>query len=191
MPAPPPLLPLQRSLPHLPVPPLAETVRRYLESARQLQTPEEFEGTAATAAAFLAKEGPTLQWYLQLKSWFFDNYVWVGAGGGERGQTWIHCFSLPVWRQPRRRTDWWEQYVYLKGRSPIAVNSVRGGEVGGERVLEDPLDAVSGRWGRKRCSGHATTLLPPPHCRTTTSWTAADGRRRPCRRRAPPSSSSA
>lgn len=100
----PPSLLLQRALPHLPVPPLAETVRRYLESAKQLQTPEEFEGTAATAAAFLAKEGPTLQWYLQLKSWFFDNYVWVG--GRDTGTVLVAhfngilAFPLPICHRP-------------------------------------------------------------------------------------------
>ena len=90
---------LQNALPHLPVPPLKSTVAKYLESAKQLQTPEEFAATTALANAFLEKEGPTLQWYLWLKSWIYDNYV----------------------------TDWWEQYVYLKGRSPIAVNSVSAG----------------------------------------------------------------
>jgi hypothetical protein len=94
----------QGALPHLPVPPIQDTVRRegaasrveqplspcltphpcccctrllasaaplqvrrYLESAKPLQTPEEFAATQAAAAEFLAKEGPTLQWYLRLK----------------------------------------------------------------------------------------------------------------------------
>lgn len=57
------------------MPPLKDTVARYLESAQQLQSAEEFSQTRALAKAFLEKEGPTLQWYLWLKSWFFDNYV--------------------------------------------------------------------------------------------------------------------
>ncbi|XP_060033342.1 carnitine O-palmitoyltransferase 1, liver isoform, partial [Erinaceus europaeus] len=36
-----------------------------------------------------------LQWYLKLKSWWATNYV----------------------------SDWWEEYVYLRGRGPLMVNS--------------------------------------------------------------------
>lgn len=39
--------------------------------------------------------GVKLQRYLILKSWWSINYI----------------------------TDWWEEYVYLRGRSPIMVNS--------------------------------------------------------------------
>ena len=48
----------------------------------------------ALARKFLAEEGPKLQRYLVLKSWYASNYV----------------------------TDWWEKYVYLIGRSPIVIN---------------------------------------------------------------------
>ena len=46
------------------------------------------------ARKFLVEEGPKLQRYLVLKSWYATNYV----------------------------TDWWEKYVYLIGRSPIVIN---------------------------------------------------------------------
>lgn len=85
----------QSSLPSLPVPPIAQTVQKYLDSAKLLQSPEEFAKTEMQAKQFLAVEGPKLQFYLRLKSWFSPNYV----------------------------TDWWEKYVYLRGRSPIAINS--------------------------------------------------------------------
>lgn len=39
--------------------------------------------------------GRKLQGWLRLKSWFSSNYV----------------------------SDWWEQYIYLRGRSPIMINS--------------------------------------------------------------------
>lgn len=39
--------------------------------------------------------GLRLQGWLRLKSWFSSNYV----------------------------TDWWEQYIYLRGRTPIMINS--------------------------------------------------------------------
>ena len=85
----------QSSLPHLPVPDLKETVARFVSSARLLQNDEDFAKTEELAKGFLESEGPKLQWYLKLKSWLAPNYV----------------------------TDWWEKYVYLRGRSPIAINS--------------------------------------------------------------------
>lgn len=89
------LLSFQSALPRMPVPPLKETVAKYLASARLLQDDAEFARTEEAARVFLATDGPTLQFYLQLKSWVAPNYV----------------------------TDWWEKYVYLRGRSPIAINS--------------------------------------------------------------------
>lgn len=85
----------QSALPRLPVPELKETVDRYKSYARVLQNDEEYKKTEELAASFLANEGPKIQWYLKLKSWFYPNYV----------------------------TDWWEKYVYLYGRDPIAINS--------------------------------------------------------------------
>ena len=36
---------------------------------------EQYALVEKSARAFLAEEGPKLQWYLQLKSWFSANYV--------------------------------------------------------------------------------------------------------------------
>ena len=85
----------QSSLPKQPLPPLKATVDRYLEAAAQLQAPEELARTRAQAAAFLAEEGPQLQFFLSLKRLLFAHPT----------------------------TDWWEKYVYLKGRESIAINS--------------------------------------------------------------------
>jgi len=85
----------QSSLPALPVPDLNDTVDKYLESARLLQSGAELEATEKAAEVFRRNEGPKLQWYLRLKSWLSPNYV----------------------------ADWWEKYVYLRGRSSIAINS--------------------------------------------------------------------
>jgi carnitine O-palmitoyltransferase 1 len=85
----------QSVLPPMPVPKLEDTVRRYLDSVEPWQEPAVFEKTKAEAAEFLAKTGPNLQWYLKLKWWTSKNYV----------------------------TDWWEKYVYLRGRDAIMVNS--------------------------------------------------------------------
>ncbi|XP_078405717.1 carnitine O-palmitoyltransferase 1, liver isoform-like [Cetorhinus maximus] len=85
----------QTSLPRLPVPSIKDTMRRYLESVHPLLDDEQFKRMQALAQDFERKVGPRLQWYLKLKSWWATNYV----------------------------SDWWEEYVYLRGRGPIMVNS--------------------------------------------------------------------
>uniref|UniRef100_A0AAQ5X795 carnitine O-palmitoyltransferase n=1 Tax=Amphiprion ocellaris TaxID=80972 RepID=A0AAQ5X795_AMPOC len=85
----------QNSLPRLPVPSVKDTCRRYLESVRPLMDDEQFERMKGLAKDFEKNLGPRLQWYLKLKSWWASNYV----------------------------SDWWEEYIYLRGRGPIMVNS--------------------------------------------------------------------
>ncbi|XP_066439299.1 carnitine O-palmitoyltransferase 1, liver isoform isoform X1 [Eleutherodactylus coqui] len=85
----------QTSLPHLPVPAVKDTVKRYLESVRPLMDDEQFKRMEGLAKDFAVNLGPRLQWYLKLKSWWATNYV----------------------------SDWWEEYIYLRGRGPIMVNS--------------------------------------------------------------------
>ncbi|CEG45495.1 choline carnitine o [Plasmopara halstedii] len=85
----------QDALPRLPLPPLKDTIQRYLKSVHPLLAPDEYEEVVQMANEFVRKEGPKLQFYLYLKSWWSSNYV----------------------------TDWWEKYVYLKGRSSLMINS--------------------------------------------------------------------
>uniref|UniRef100_A0A8C3YA01 Carnitine O-palmitoyltransferase 1, muscle isoform n=1 Tax=Catharus ustulatus TaxID=91951 RepID=A0A8C3YA01_CATUS len=85
----------QSSLPKLPVPPVKATIARYLESVRPLLDDDKYAEMEALAKEFQEQTAPRLQRYLRLKSWWTTNYV----------------------------SDWWEEYVYLRGRSPIMVNS--------------------------------------------------------------------
>uniref|UniRef100_A0A3Q3QJU0 carnitine O-palmitoyltransferase n=1 Tax=Monopterus albus TaxID=43700 RepID=A0A3Q3QJU0_MONAL len=85
----------QTSLPHLPVPPIRDTLSRYLESVRPLLTDPEFKRTTELTSQFESNLGNRLQRYLKLKALWATNYV----------------------------SDWWEEYIYLRGRSPIMVNS--------------------------------------------------------------------
>uniref|UniRef100_A0A250Y4X6 Carnitine O-palmitoyltransferase 1, muscle isoform n=1 Tax=Castor canadensis TaxID=51338 RepID=A0A250Y4X6_CASCN len=85
----------QTSLPRLPVPTIKDTVSRYLDSVKPLMKEEEFQRMTALAQDFAINLGPRLQWYLKLKSWWATNYV----------------------------SDWWEEYIYLRGRGPLMVNS--------------------------------------------------------------------
>ncbi|XP_057567752.1 carnitine O-palmitoyltransferase 1, brain isoform isoform X2 [Hippopotamus amphibius kiboko] len=85
----------QRSLPRQPVPSVQDTVRKYLESVRPVLSDEDFDWTAALAQEFLRLQASLLQWYLQLKSWWASNYV----------------------------SDWWEEFVYLRSRNSLMVNS--------------------------------------------------------------------
>ncbi|KAG9481506.1 hypothetical protein GDO78_010632 [Eleutherodactylus coqui] len=85
----------QASLPRLPVPKIKDTMQRYLESVKPLMNDEEYKRMTGLAKDFEVKLAPKLQWYLKLKSWWASNYV----------------------------SDWWEEYIYLRGRDPIMVNS--------------------------------------------------------------------
>ncbi|XP_044538171.1 carnitine O-palmitoyltransferase 1, liver isoform isoform X2 [Gracilinanus agilis] len=85
----------QTSLPRLPVPAVKDTVNRYLESVQPLLNKDDFQRMKGLAEDFSTNLGPRLQWYLKLKSWWATNYV----------------------------SDWWEEYIYLRGRGPIMVNS--------------------------------------------------------------------
>jgi len=85
----------QNSLPRMRVPPLKSTVDKFLESVKPIMEAEEFKSMEEKSKTFLSTIGPKLQWILRLKSWWAPNYC----------------------------TDWWEKYVYLMGRDPIAINS--------------------------------------------------------------------
>ncbi|XP_078582243.1 carnitine O-palmitoyltransferase 1, liver isoform-like isoform X2 [Branchiostoma floridae x Branchiostoma japonicum] len=85
----------QASLPRLPLPTVQGTISRYLKSVRPLMTDDQYKEMEQLAIDFQETLGPRLQRYLLLKSWWATNYV----------------------------SDWWEEYVYLRGRSPIMVNS--------------------------------------------------------------------
>ncbi|CAL1592149.1 unnamed protein product [Knipowitschia caucasica] len=85
----------QASLPRLPVPSVEETIQRYLESVRPLLDNDKYNQMEILANEFMDTQASQLQRYLILKSWWSNNYV----------------------------SDWWEEYIYLRGRSPIMVNS--------------------------------------------------------------------
>ncbi|XP_017892368.1 carnitine O-palmitoyltransferase 1, liver isoform isoform X2 [Ceratina calcarata] len=85
----------QGSLPRLPLPSVEDTMKRYLRSVRPLLDDENYARMERLANEFQNGIGIKLQRYLILKSWWATNYV----------------------------SDWWEEYVYLRGRSPIMVNS--------------------------------------------------------------------
>ncbi|XP_063244784.1 carnitine O-palmitoyltransferase 1, liver isoform isoform X2 [Bacillus rossius redtenbacheri] len=85
----------QGSLPRLPVPSLEETMQRYLRSIRPIVSDEQYARIEKLVDEFQNGIGIKLQRYLLLKSWWASNYV----------------------------SDWWEDFIYLRGRSPIMVNS--------------------------------------------------------------------
>jgi carnitine O-palmitoyltransferase 1 len=85
----------QNSLPYLPVPALKETMQRYLRTVKPLLDDDAYRRVEREALDFQSGVGKRLQRYLTLKSFISSNYV----------------------------SDWWEEYVYLRGRSPIMVNS--------------------------------------------------------------------
>ena len=87
----------QAALPSLPVPSLLDTIERYLESVRPMLSNAEFRDAERLASDFLTGLGPSLQRYLNFKAMVCGrgNYI----------------------------SEWWEKYVYLKGRSSLMINS--------------------------------------------------------------------
>ncbi|XP_004393865.1 PREDICTED: carnitine O-palmitoyltransferase 1, liver isoform isoform X3 [Odobenus rosmarus divergens] len=73
----------------------ATKIWMYLESVKPLMKESDFKRMTVLAEDFAVSLGPKLQWYLKLKSWWATNYV----------------------------SDWWEEYIYLRGRGPLMVNS--------------------------------------------------------------------
>ncbi|TGZ63404.1 hypothetical protein CRM22_006939 [Opisthorchis felineus] len=85
----------QGALPRLPLPSVSDTIRRYLLSVEPLLDENQMQRTKKLAQDFETNEAVKLQRYLRLKRLWASNYV----------------------------TDWWEEYVYLHGRSPLVAHS--------------------------------------------------------------------
>jgi len=85
------------ALPTLPFNDLNVTVSKYLTSVKPLleDRPEDWTKVETLAKEFLINEGPQLQRYLKLKWLLSDNYI----------------------------SDWWLNYVYLRSRSSLCINS--------------------------------------------------------------------
>ncbi len=91
----PSLYSFQESLPRLPVPNLDDTIARYLQSMLPFLNENEHKAIAQKAEDFKNGIGKNMQRYLVWKSWWSPNYV----------------------------TDWWDEYIYLRNRSPLMINS--------------------------------------------------------------------
>jgi carnitine O-acetyltransferase len=91
------MLRFQASLPHLPVPSLASTGTKYLESVRPHLSDAEFKSTEAIVHAFVASpQSAQLQHRLQ------DHAAQPGM------QNWL--------------ADWWNEAAYMGYRDPVVVN---------------------------------------------------------------------
>ncbi|KAG5653662.1 hypothetical protein H0H81_011622 [Sphagnurus paluster] len=90
-----PMLRYQASLPSLPVPPLASTLAKYVESVQPLLTPAQLAHTKKTADEFLASPfAATLQQRLE-------------ARAAEVGDNWL--------------SSWWNDAAYMGYRDPVVV----------------------------------------------------------------------
>ncbi|CAG9533273.1 unnamed protein product [Cercopithifilaria johnstoni] len=85
----------QGALPHLPLPRLDDTLYKHLCTMRPVCTDKEYDELVQLTKEFRNGVGRHLQWYLIIKSFLSINYV----------------------------SDWWEEFVYLRQRSPIMINS--------------------------------------------------------------------
>jgi carnitine O-palmitoyltransferase 1 len=85
----------QGALPRLPLPSLDDTLQKHLISLKPITTEKDYKEIVELSEKFRKGLGRRLQRYLVIKSWLSTNYV----------------------------TDWWEEFVYLRQRSPIMINS--------------------------------------------------------------------
>jgi len=92
----PKLYELQATLPKLPVPPLDQTLDKYLNTVKPLLSDTQFETTTARVNEFRNGVGPQLHKHLC-----------------ERQQQ--HPVS---WLE-----EWWEEFAYLRSRVPLVINS--------------------------------------------------------------------
>ncbi|KJE93555.1 hypothetical protein CAOG_04324 [Capsaspora owczarzaki ATCC 30864] len=92
---------LQSTLPALPVPPLHQTVDKYLKSVRPLLNDQEYATTKKLA----------------------DDFIRIG-GDGERLQNMLLAHrDAEVAKGTSWLWTWWEQIVYLSGRDPLPIYS--------------------------------------------------------------------
>lgn len=151
--------PPQACLPTLPVPPLRQTVDRYLLSVKPLLKDDEFADMEDKAKKFLKNEAWKLQLFLQVPI-LPQSFMPLLASPLHPSpsspaplplpllptHTHIHTLAYththpfpvhpltPVPHTPNMQQvrtlytsswlwDWWEKYVYLRGRSPIMIGS--------------------------------------------------------------------
>ena len=85
----------QWCLPKLPLPSPRDTCEKYLKTVEPLMEPAEVEQHRELMEKFLRDESWSLQWRLRLMWFFTRNYV----------------------------SQWWLDFVYLRGRDPLPINS--------------------------------------------------------------------
>jgi hypothetical protein len=101
------MLRYQASLPHLPVPPLASTLAKYLETVRAHLTPSEYAHSEATVRAFGASaQAAELQRRLEARA--------TADGGSEPP---LATATAVNWL-----ADWWNETAYMAYRDPVVVN---------------------------------------------------------------------
>ena len=100
------MLRYQASLPHLPVPSLASTLTKYLDTIRPHLTPAEYARSQLTVHAFGASaQAQELQRRLEAR-----------AGGTPRTGT-VEGTANANWL-----ADWWNEIAYVACREPVVVN---------------------------------------------------------------------
>jgi len=87
---------VQYNLPKLPVPPLEQTLNRYLETLQPILTDDQMQNTKQIVESFKVKEGPKLQQLLEEKAKDPDTVNWL--------------------------SEWWKNMAYLEPRVPVVVN---------------------------------------------------------------------
>ena len=134
------MLRYQASLPHLPVPPLANTLSKYLETLRPLLSPAEYTRSQSIIRAFGASEqAEELQRRLEARA----------RASGEGVAPVVNWLA-----------DWWDETAYMAFREPVVVN-VSYFYVHVQDVPDVPDEAIGGALlAPKRAARLLKAMLP-------------------------------
>lgn len=126
-------MPASPDLPHLPVAPLEDTCRRYLDQLEPLLSPEALTRTRAIVDDFLSTEGSALH----------EALLAFGQQAGQQGRSWL----IDTWL-----------HGYLAGREPLPLASNVGFRLRtGGHSLADWISALAGV-----CADHRHGRIQPP-----------------------------
>lgn len=108
----------QGCLPKLPVPRVQDTMARYLASVEPLVSVEEYQRLEKLAEEFKNTIAPKLQRWVVL----FTQYGMKSVGEWSAYENAVHRYLyLKSWWASNYVSDWWEEFVYLRGRGPLMV----------------------------------------------------------------------
>ena len=135
---------MSSNLPKLPVPELEQTLKKFLDTAHPLLTPEEYSRTSVVTEEFLKKDGPYLQKLLLERAASRDNWLsewWLEAYLQFRGP--LPVYSTPVCLRKKEQfksvSDMLDQTSNYLHRTGLFFELIRRGTLSQDKVGDTPL----------------------------------------------------